>query len=117
MSNEYDDEQFAQRLRQPLQQPLDEETRLELQQIRQNALRHARQQQTDKPRWLMPVAALATAAGVGALSVSLWLNQPDLNEQQAEMIADLEILGGEDELELYEEMDFLLWLEQQNETG
>jgi len=116
MKDNHDEQKLLHQIQQQLDEPLDAQTHADLARLRQNALRHARQQ-PERPRWLMPVATLATAAGIGALSVTLWINQPDLSAQQAQLIADLEILGADDELELYQEMDFLLWLEEQHEAG
>ena len=91
---------------------LDAATLSRLNQARQTAL-----DELDKPgvrslrgRWL----PLAAAASVSALALAVYLQGGSQmgGEIPDAAVSDLEILLAEDSLELYEELDFYLWLEE-----
>lgn len=62
---------------------------------------------------LLPAGALAAAA----LAAAVLLNGPLTTEPDMELVAtgDLDILLGEEDLELLEELEFYSWLEEQPE--
>lgn len=87
-------------------------------------LNRARQQALDlglKPRsrWAWPSLALATAASL-TLALSLILRMPDtasLPTAAEDLSQDLELLAGNEDLELIENLEFYAWLEQQSLDG
>jgi negative regulator of sigma E activity len=83
---------------------LDGSTRSRLAQARQRALAapHAR-------RWVLPATGGAVLASV--VAAALWLSQPVSTSLPVEP-QDLEMLTAGDRLELYQELDFLRWLEE-----
>ena len=85
---------------------LDPETRFELRRIRARALAGGRRKPAS--RFLIP-AGLAVTAGLVALIVTFLPGQPKLEENAAEDI-DL-ILYSQDEMDLYEDLEFYEWLE------
>lgn len=97
---------------------LDAATRSRLTQARYRALEELPSGGTRRRRqsWLVPAGAVAAAALVAVL---LFLpNNPatDPGLQQAVALGDLEILLGEEDLEMYdEEIEFYAWLEAQPE--
>ncbi len=105
MSN---DEQFERRLRETLnRQSLDRRTRDALQAARVAALDGRR---SGGPRRWIP----ATAAAVVLLVVGAWL-YPQLREPGLPRLEvdDLVVITDEDELELFEELEFYVWFEQE----
>lgn len=85
---------------------LDPETRFELRRIRARALAEDRGKKA--PRFLIPVG-FAVTAGLVALVITFLPGQPALEESAAEDI-DL-ILYSQDEMDLYEDLEFYEWLE------
>jgi hypothetical protein len=66
--------------------------------------------------WLVPAGAVATAALVAVLLLRPENPAADAGLQAAVALGDLEILLGEEDLEMYdEEIDFYAWLEEQPE--
>jgi len=54
-------------------------------------------------------------ASVGLLSLTIWMNSvTDEDKNGFNAIDDLELLSAQDSLELYENLDFYLWLEEQD---
>lgn len=71
-----------------------------------------------RPAWLMPVGSLAAAATVAALTVSLWLMPPDKAvDGQLPLLEDIVLLSDSEGLEFYENLDFYLWLDDENRAG
>lgn len=76
---------------------------------------HSRRKQ---PLWL---PAMTTAALVAAIGVGVWFGYPaqkttpapELVAETVQRASDFEMLARGDDLELYEDLDFYLWLEQQ----
>jgi type VI protein secretion system component VasF len=61
--------------------------------------------------WLLPAGAAALAS---LLVAALWLGQPmPLPGDGFDAAADFELLTSSDSLELYQELDFLQWLEEE----
>lgn len=85
---------------------LDPGTRFELRQIRARALAGGRRKPA--PRFLIPAGFTVTALLV-ALVFAVLPGQPTLEENAVEDI-DL-ILYSQDEMELYEDLEFYEWLE------
>ena len=95
-------------------QVVDEDARDALRRARGRALAAGVRRQGGRPRWI-PAAAVAVlvlvAVGVGLL-------YPRLGEQPmpASTFDDLVVIDSEDELELLEELEFYVWLEQQEQS-
>jgi hypothetical protein len=95
---------------------LDAATRSRLTQARHRALEELAPRPDRRLRWsLLPAAALAATALVAWLTV--WQAPPASDVSlQASSLADLEILLGEEELEMLDvELEFYGWLEEQPE--
>ncbi len=110
MSN---DERFERRLRQILnRQTLDRQTRDALQAARHAALDGRR---TIGSRHWMPRSAIATSAFAALLLVVGVLLYPHLRDPGLPRVEvdDLVVITDEDELELFEELEFYVWFEQE----
>lgn len=116
---EHDEGPWTERIRQQLDhtaRDLDAATLSRLNQARQAALQAAR---ASKPRpWLWPMA-LATACSL-ALAVAIWprvMPQPLSLPTAVAQPEDFTMLAGEEQLDLYEELDFYAWLDAQPQSG
>ncbi|HEY3487802.1 MAG TPA: DUF3619 family protein [Gammaproteobacteria bacterium] len=125
---------FAERLRRQLDTTtaqLDAATLLHLRQGRERALEAARRKrQTFFDRWPLHSGlklsrpALITAGAFGLTVAVLLLVVPVLQIQLpapdlplASLEDDLEIVFADDEVNFYEDMEFLIWLEQQDHAS
>ena len=117
MNEPNDKDQFLTQVQSTLDRSVDE-----LDDDTLRALRKARHRAVEaserRPAWLMPLGGLAMAATVAAFSVSLWLAepQPEMNAQLPPL-EDLALLGDAESLEFYEDLDFYLWLDDENDAG
>ena len=116
---EPDEDPWTRHIRQQLDtraRDLDAATLSRLNQARQAALQAAR---PGKARsWLWPTA-LAGAFSL-ALAIAIWprlMPQATLPPAGAASADDFSMLAGEEQLELYEELDFYAWLEAQPPPG
>ena len=96
---------------------LDDATLRDLRCVRREALLAGKPSVSEKrSAWLLPVGGLATAATVAVLTVSLWLTPPEHDlSTQLPPLEDLALLGDAESLEFYEELDFYLWLDDEDE--
>lgn len=95
---------------------LDAATLSTLNQSRQRALREVHARPTQWLRWV-PAAAMATAAFV---VVTMILPDPANIQPMPAEVTDMEILLGEDSIEMLEDLEFYTWidmLEQENDVG
>ena len=95
---------------------LDGETRSKLTQARYRAVAELAEQRT--PIWNRSWLPAGAAAAVAVLSLMLWQGQVEpLSDGGFDVAAvtDLEILMGEEELEMVEELEFYAWLDEQAE--
>jgi hypothetical protein len=119
MNDEKHDSDFERRTKQAFDDSvatLDAATRSRLTQARYRALeeRRTRRPALWQRRPLLPVGALAAAALVVWLTV--WQTPPGADAVRSAPLADLEILLGEEDLEMLdEELEFYGWLEEQPE--
>jgi hypothetical protein len=66
-------------------------------------------------RWLMSAGSLAAMAAVAVVSASLWLLPSDVSQQtQLAALEDLALLSDAEGLEFYQQLDFYLWLDDEN---
>ena len=106
------DEDLQQRISETLdRQEVDGSTRDALRQSRKLAL-----EASSDHRWSIRVPAFAIAAVVIA-GIGVALLYPAIDEEQipASAFDDLVVIDSEDELELFEELEFYVWLEQQEQ--
>jgi hypothetical protein len=118
MSDDIDNDDFerrAKRLFDDSVSALDAATRSRLTQARYRALEERKSARAASWRWsLIPAGTLAATALVTWLTV--WQPPPASDNVQAAPLADLEILLGEEDLEMLdEELEFYGWLEEQPE--
>lgn len=89
---------------------------------RLNQARHRALEAHDKPRiawldWLRPAPAFGAAA-VAALAAVLWIGTPvQVAQPPANGFEDIEIVLAEDQLEMYEDLEFYAWLDVQPDIG
>lgn len=91
---------------------VDAATLAKLAAVRRGALTPARQ----RPGWLVPAAATASIAVALVVGVTLW-PQHSSHDESALAIEALPLLGGPDELELYENLEFYQWLAEEQRVG
>lgn len=110
------EDQFEQQLKQTLDQgnaAMDGETLSHLRRARHQALA-AQHRPAYANRWI-PATAMAGAA---ALAVGLWLHQPvQKNQVLVAGLEDIDLLAAQEDIDFYEELDFYLWLESQQQQG
>ncbi len=123
--NSFSDAEIQKLLKKSLDQStesIDAVTSSRLSAARHRALEHA---QTSSPwGWLSPWKGGLAALSVCVLALSVLLNDNDQAQsantvatEQSGMFADLEILASKDDVEFYESLDFLLWLENAPENS
>jgi len=68
--------------------------------------------------WWLPVGGLAAVATIAVFAVSLWL-LPAEDGLQGQLPAeeDIALLGDAESLEFYENLDFYLWLDDEQKAG
>ena len=109
-----EDKDFLQHIRNELDEAcddLDAATCSRLNQARQQALETRR---PARSRWLLPLTGLTTTAAIGVLSVNLWttqLTQQQTPQPKIDLVEDMELLSGTEELEFFENLEFYQWLE------
>jgi hypothetical protein len=87
---------------------LDTITRTRLRGLRREALASA--DMKDSQKWWVPATSLATVAILLVLTASLWTLSPDENSL-LHSPEDIALLSGQEGPELYENLDFYLWLD------
>lgn len=99
------------------EQHVDEDTSARLAQVRRKALATPRPSRLGRPGWIAPLGLAASLV----LALGLWLAMPDtrLAEPLAEtgVFDDLSLLASQADPELYDELEFYLWLEKAHEPG
>lgn len=92
---------------------LDAHTARRLQRARAAALRGEAPSRTVRPPWLMPAAGFAVAASLVVMVVMLLPGTPERATPQVASIEDIEILFAQDDLNLYEDLEFYAWLDEE----
>jgi hypothetical protein len=111
---------FVEHVKKGLEQSVDDmdgKTLSRLAGLRREALERKRQRRYRIPRWMRVPAAGLAAAAVALLAFTTVVKEtsPPLGEQ---ILADVDILSSREVMEFYENLDFYLWLaEQQDGTG
>lgn len=118
-NHDKDEDRFLQRLTSTLDQTehtLDDATLRQLRLARHKAVEAS--EKKAHSRWLLPVSGLATAATVAVLTISLWLVPPENKPGDAlPALEDIALLGDAESLEFYEDLDFYLWLDDEQKSG
>lgn len=88
----------------------------------QARLRHARYQALRHPSqgipWLWPMTGLATACTALIVTILWWPSSPDpMVDGPAQVVEDIEVLIAEDQLDLYEDLEFYAWLAEQDRAS
>ena len=122
-------EEFAEQLRQRLSASTDELTvdvLSRLQQARANAVHAATTQHAKAsevltlsfPNWLAPASTATAFASLAFVAITLWVQVDNFTpSSSATFIEDIAVLSSPDDLELYENLDFYIWLEHQDSAG
>ena len=87
-------------------QQLDQKTREDLRRARQHALDTAARKAV--PRWLPAAAVAGLVLAVSAVLLTLPRGDAELPPMTADEIA---VMTSDDELELFEELEFYIWLD------
>ena len=72
-------------------------------------------QASRQPAWLLPAGGLATVAVVTALAVNLLISTPESAAMPG--LEDMALMADSEELEFYEELDFYIWLDNEQNAG
>lgn len=110
-----DEEQFVKEIKAQLDRQAESLDSRTLTRLRQ--ARAAAQAEGAKRGWRwQPAAAFASVA---VLAAAIWIAMPAGHDGTPRLAAldDLELLATNDDLELYEEIEFYQWLETQDEQG
>jgi hypothetical protein len=108
---------LMQRVREQLDretEDLDGATQSRLRQARERAL--AQVDRSGANRWWVPTAGLATAAAV-VLALGVTLRTPQESTPPDSALGDLEMLASSEDLEMLDDLEFLLWLEAELEEN
>ncbi len=120
MSRNDSEERFVAALKATLDhrlESLDGETTERLEQARRRAMGAGAAQRP--PRWVQ-AAGVAAVAASALLVVSLWFVGEGGGHDAPELLPlmeDLELLGTREDIEFFEDLDFYLWLEDEQQTG
>jgi len=68
------------------------------------------------PSWLAPVSTGATFATIALMTTLFWFQPPPATNSQESLMEDIHLLSQSDELELYQNMEFYLWLEDETSS-
>ncbi len=115
MNQEGKERQLTDRARRMLEQrleELDEETIGRLYEARQKALHRPSPR---RPRWIA-MGGWAAAAASFLLVVTLW-NSDNRTPEAPGIFEDLELLSTKEDMEFIEDLDFYLWLDDEQQTG
>ena len=110
--NTPDQDQLQTQIKQALDQPLDANTQQRLAEIRAQTMQQTQSNRSRKR--LLPALALASCA---VLAFIILIKQPQDPLPAATSITAFEIVSSEDELEMFEELEFYVWLAQQDDAG
>jgi hypothetical protein len=109
------DQELTSRIRKELDdscESLDAETLSKLNRARHRALKATPR----RSLWLVPLAGVATAASIGLLSINLFTTQVS-HGPQADFVEDIELLSSSEDLDFYQNLEFYLWLEDEQPLG
>ena len=115
MKQNDNDQEFLDKTRELLEHSvdaIDEKTSSRLRQIRYQAL----DTRSRKLNWFTPYSAFAATAAVLLLTVSIWLTQaPIINDEL--VLEDMPLLTTTEELDFYQDLEFYNWLDDEQING
>jgi hypothetical protein len=110
---------LVKQLKQSLDQQASELDTATLSALRQARV-HALNALESKQRWFKPntiwVGGLVTATTLLIALLLVWPGENDISPEMVQGVADIDLLFDDDSIELYEDLDFYLWLEQQESS-
>lgn len=92
---------------------IDPHTVHRLQRARAAALRSESPTRAARPGWLVPAAGLAVAASLVLAVMTMLPTSTDRNAPAVASVDDIEILFAKDDLNLYEDLEFYAWLDEE----
>ncbi len=95
---------------------LDGATLSRLRQVRAQALESMQRKRSRFGSNLGWAAGVATTAAMSVTLMLLWPGENNYSQDFVAGLADAELLADEESIEFYEELDFYIWLDQQNST-
>ncbi len=119
MSHNEQNDPLDQKLRAVLDrqaEELDGATLSRLRQARAQALQSMQQKRSRFGLNLGWTAGVATTAAMSVTLMLLWPGENNYSQDFVAGLADAELLADEESIEFYEELDFYIWLDQQNST-
>ncbi len=124
------EEKFAENIQQHLSDSLDEidqNVLLRLRQARAAAIQAAARQENRNsdviglsfPGWLSPASAATAFATIAFVAITVWTQSSPLTQPMmpSTMIEDIAVLSSTDDLDLYENLDFYIWLENEDSAS
>ncbi len=83
-----------------------------------NARYEALHSQPQRAPWLWPVSGLATACSAILVALLWWGSPPEqAPPETAQIIEEVEVLLAADPLDLYEDIEFYVWLAEQEDAS
>ena len=95
---------------------LDGNIQSRLRQARYRALEQAEGKKVWLPGWGLSTASVATAALV-MLIAAFYFKGPQQEVPQVNVLDEIEIVGSEESLEFYDELDFYVWLAEEEKIA
>jgi len=123
------DEKFAVNIQQQLSDSLNDIDTDVLNRLRQartlavNAARQKESRNTDIislafPQWLAPASTATAFATIAFVAITVWTQPAFLTTPLTPtIIEDIAVLSSSDDLDLYENLDFYIWLEHEDSTS
>ncbi len=102
---------------------IDDDVLLRLKQSRLKAVNAASQATTGNsialgfPAWLSPISAATAFASVALIASILFLQPGFQSETNISPLDDIVLLSANDDFELYENLDFYIWLENEDSAS
>lgn len=120
MNHQDSDKQMIDQVKRSLDQQADELDAATLSKLRQARARAVDEMEHKtsrlKPRALW-TGGLATAGACAVALMLVWPEDPEITTELGPAIADAEMLSDENSIEFYQELDFYIWLDQQELNG
>lgn len=120
MNQQDSDKQIIDQVTRSLDQQADELDAATLSTLRQARARALDEMAHKTPRFkagALWVGGLATAGACAVALMLVWPEDPAIKTEFGPAIADAEMLSDENSIEFYEELDFYIWLDQQELNG
>ena len=100
---------------------LDEDVLKRLRESRRKAIASIKPQgkriEISFPSWLSTASTATAFASVALITASLWLGDDFTHQSTPTAMDDVALLSSTDDLEFYENLDFYIWLEDENNAS